>query len=175
MYGQTIKDIFIKAAIDEISSVIFYLDISNRLSGKNSSEFRQIMAEHADEEMTHFKLIMEKAANLGITIPVCNYNIPFIDNIDTMISKVQQLEEDARNLYNFATNLARDEADFELEEFFSDLLEDETTHFDDVAKITGQTRTLFNTDCVSSPESKPAPVTLNPVELPDITTYIKSL
>lgn len=170
MYNETIKDIMQKAINDEISSVIFYLEIANKLSGASANEFRQIMLEHADEEMTHFKLLLEKSANLGIEIKPFNYRIDFIDNLNLMMTKVQELEEEARVLYNFATELTRKENDFELETFFKELLEDETTHFDDVAKITGEKRNFIppkqtcNVQQVSQEE-----------QLPDFKTYIQKV
>jgi ferritin len=149
MYIESITNGINKALSDELSAATLYFNLVELLSGVQCEELREELAEHGDDEMSHFKMLLGYAHNHGIQVGI---------NLDASIANqrpvdfasasayVQELEMQAINLYEGLSKIALTEGDLETHEFFKGLMEAEMGHFDDVAKLTGEKRSLARFD-----------------------------
>lgn len=151
-YEQTIISLFNKLVTDEISAAIAYQRMANTSSSPKISEE---IAKHADEEFGHFKKLIDYAYAHGFgseitiaTTPDVTENIP--SDPSEILRIVQELETIAIEDYRQGALQAREAGDIETEEFLSDIMEDEQSHFDDLAKLYGGSRPLNFTDYVKS-------------------------
>lgn len=145
MYTEAITEGITQALNDELTSAVLYQNMSEFLQGIQMEELRNEMLEHASEEFEHFKLLLKYANAHGI--PTCIGLNPQIANETPMdfvsaSSLVQELELKAISLYERLSKLAQEHEDIESMHFFKELMEKETEHFDDVAKLTGDIRPL---------------------------------
>lgn len=140
-----------KTLRDEISASIFYKKAALEIIGKSSKGVAEELATHGDEEYGHFKLLLEYASKfeifneLQVTLDMEVINFP-ITTTEDVIAKIQSLEVQAISDYKELYALSKQFGDFTGMELFSDLVEDEEEHFDDLAFVLNQKRQLFPSD-----------------------------
>lgn len=144
-YKKFITDKINKALNDEMTSSISYLKMANELQGINMKAVSTILLEHADEEYSHYKEILEYAVNHNIK-PIFDIDLIKINSTPTDLMKVisftQTLEKEAIADYLEISKVALENSDIETQEFFEDILEDEHHHFDELAPFISQKREL---------------------------------
>lgn len=149
MYEEAILQGINQAIDDELTSATLYYNMSEFLVGVDFEEVREEMVAHGDEEISHFKELLGYAHNHGMK-PIIGLNIVVANEMPCdfvgATSLIQTLEIKAINLYESLAKLANDNGDIETYHFFKELMEKEMEHFDDIAKLTGQSRSLARFD-----------------------------
>ena len=139
-YRALIKNKIQKVIRDEITASIAYRLMANRTTNPN---FQKEMEEHGDDEYRHFKQLVDFCMNhsCDVKIQLDNDVIDRIpDDNEGMFRLHQELEQKAMEDYFQIVLIAKNNNDFETEEFFKTLLQEEMEHFDDVAVLTGVPR-----------------------------------
>lgn len=146
-YSEQINTIFNKAIKDELSSAIQYTIQAAKLKGSIESETADELLEHGKEEFSHFTELVDYATKHNFDGKlVIELDFDVIKNISTDLKEIQnfnmKLEKTAADDYKKAAILARENGDLETEAFFIELMQDELSHFDDIAELSGDTRGL---------------------------------
>jgi len=143
-YEEKLINLFNKVLKDEISASVLYRILANKSS---SPKLQEELTKHAEEEYTHFNKLIDYISNHGLLESV-NYSLDqeIINNTSceslVILNIVQELEKIAIEDYKFGALLARDNKDIETESFFLDLMKEEQQHFDDLALLNGQKRSV---------------------------------
>jgi len=146
-YKDEIIKIFNKSLQDELSSQVIYIKMAENAVGISLDTLREELIQHADEEYSHFKKLVEYAATHSF-LDKLNFSIStdiigkLLKTQNEIIEITQKLELDAIETYKKATKLADDNNDYEAMDFFISLMKDEMSHFDDLAKFDGKKRKL---------------------------------
>jgi len=143
-YRQQIIEGLNKVIKDELSAASNYHCIANNTKDATLAEE---LRDHGDEEFTHYKLLIEFIFNHGLESEITFGVDPHVINdikkdTETILSLVQKLEKEAISDYSKLSLLARENDDLETEKFFTNLLQEEQGHFDDLAQYTGEKRSL---------------------------------
>lgn len=149
MYIESITNGINKGLKDELSAATLYFNMAQYLDGVQNEELRVEMAGHGDDEMGHFKQLLAYAHNHNIEVSICLDGQVANARISDFASAcvfVQDLEMQAINLYEGLSKIAQTEGDIETYGFFKGLMEVEMAHFDDVARLTGDKRSLTRFD-----------------------------
>jgi ferritin len=138
-----------QALNDELTSAVLYYSMSEYLIGVQYDEIRNEMKIHGDEEMEHFKSLLTYAYSHGLN-PYVNLDLE-TSNTKTQdffetTSLIQSLETKAIALYESLAGFAQEHKDIESHHFFKELMEKEMEHFDDIAKLNGDSRPLGKFD-----------------------------
>jgi ferritin len=145
-YKEKVIGLINKALTDEITAASVYLAMAQVAPSENIAKQ---LEEHAQDEFDHYKKLITFAyahgfgQSLEFNMEYSNANdIP--EEIDEILDIVQSLEQEAIQDYKTIALIAREQNDIETEEFFMDLMEDEMSHFDELARYTNQKRELGN-------------------------------
>jgi len=141
-YQLKLNEMLGKLLTNEISASSMYVEASGYITDITLS--KEILT-HAEEEFGHFQKLMKFCINHGLKT---NYDfdrtvikkVP--KNKKQIIKLIQNLEQQAIQDYKEATIFARQNNDIEAEALFTEIMNDEIEHFDDLAQETGQTRRL---------------------------------
>ncbi len=146
-YAECVKQVLNKSIRDEISSAIFYVRAAKELYGTESQEVAEELEDHAMEEFEHFVRLLHFANMYGLekdiefTLDERVVNLP-IKNVNQVIDEVQKLEVIAIEDYKKIVNRAKEVGDVPVEEFFNKLVQEEVEHFDDLAFVNNDKRSL---------------------------------
>ena len=145
------KDI-IKAGVadninDEITAMVLYYILAERLKGFGTEEAYEEIREHAKQEgCEHFVQLVEYSSIHGILDGIIPSFTPdlekYADLTDNkeIIKAIQDLETKARQKYLALAKFAEENGDLETKAFFLEIAEDEADHFDDLAYINNDKR-----------------------------------
>ena len=145
-YKEKVVGLINKALTDEITAASAYLAMAQITPSENIAKQ---LEEHAQDEFGHYKKLISFAYNhnlcefIEFSMDYCGANAIPNDTFE-MLAIVQSLEQEAIQDYKTIALLAREQGDIETEEFFMDLMEDEISHFDELARYTNQKRELGN-------------------------------
>ena len=141
-YQVQLNEILGQLMTDEISASTMYIEASGYMT--NIPLAKEILA-HGAEEYGHFQKLMAFCISHGLKT---NYDfdrtvikkVP--KNKKQILKLIQELEQKAIKDYKEASLLARANDDIEAMTLFTEIMNDEIGHFDDLAQETGEVRRL---------------------------------
>lgn len=169
MYKEFLEERITKVIKDEISSSILYVKMAESIQFQASNDLADILKKHGLEEYGHFTEILAFAYNHAIKPSIeVDYGIICSDlfqdeeiDVHNILRFKQELEQNAIDDYENIICVARENADIETESFFTEILNDEIKHFDELAAMSGMTRTI------KGPQTAEAPISDTDVDFKD--------
>lgn len=158
------KQLLNKVFNDEISAATFYKRAAADLIGVESKNVSDELNIHADEEMGHFNMLIKYASDFGILQElnivldqeVANFKVTSLEEV---MVKVQDLESQAIADYEALMLSCFERKEVTGFELFKKILHDEIGHYDDLAYVLGQVRTMFSPDMDGIDDSLVGPTT----------------
>lgn len=146
VYKEKVIGLINKALADEITAASLYLAMAQNTT---SQSIATQLEEHSLQEFGHYTKLIQFAFNHGLEQDIvfsfsdqAANDVPY-DDVE-ILELVQTLELEAIQDYKTITLIARENEDYETEEFFGDIMEDEMGHFDDLNRYLKQKRQLGN-------------------------------
>jgi ferritin len=141
MYKEQLEKMLAKVLNDEISTSIVYKAMSEYAT---NSKIAEELIDHSKDEFEHFNEIISFCINHGLdpVIELTEYTNDYPDTDKEILDFTQNLEQTAINDYRSIVLLARSNDDVETEAFFTEIMNDEIEHFDDLAPLAKETRSI---------------------------------
>lgn len=134
MYKEQLIKALSKVLNDEISASIVYKAMAEY---SVLPQLEEQLLEHSKDEFEHFNEIFSFCVSHGISpeVKLMDYVNNYPSNDTDILMFTQKLEKEAIEDYKSIVLLARENDDVETESFFTEIMNDEIEHFDDLAPL----------------------------------------
>lgn len=119
----------------ELQAIIMYLTYGASVSGPHRPGLRNFFVSEIADETRHAQFLADKVYSLGGTPTTEPRAVPPADDAKTMLENVLKAEEQAIKDYKKRAEQAKEYGDVGLSTHLENIIEDETTHYEETEKI----------------------------------------
>ncbi len=133
--NQTLIDALNHDLASEFQAVIMYTTYSAMLKGPYRPQLVQFMQGEIPDELGHAQFLADKIATLGGYPTMTAAPVPPAETAKDMLENVLKAEQQAMAQYGERAEQARQAGDLGLAVQLENMVQDETTHFEETKKI----------------------------------------
>lgn len=119
----------------EYQAILMYITYAASVTGPHRPMLKQFFAAEIPDELAHAQFLAEKIASLGGHPVVEPRPVPVSDDPRQMLQNVLEAEKQAITDYKQRADEAAELGDRGLVAHLEDVVEDETTHYEETEKI----------------------------------------